>query len=198
MASVIPIPLLRCLVSRRCGGGALTASLSSSSRQALGSSFSSRYMSTTEERQGSTASESGRFSDEIEELIAQAGAKADRGAKAAGSGGSVGSVGDAVDRDETLGGSADDEGLEGQGKAKVSLRAQKFRSMIKKFMPEKKVVVLKVRCWCCFLPAALVCFYCRPWVFRCASHKSCLGARIIFSTSFRCDISAGSSTSAGA
>lgn len=88
---------------------------------------------------------SGRFSDDLEKLIARAGAKADRsGSKtskaAAGEGGAVAvaAADGGLEKGEEDGEGARREGVE------LSARAMKFRAMISKLRPQKKAVVVKV------------------------------------------------------
>lgn len=90
---------------------------------------------------------SGRFSDDLEKLIARAGAKADRNDKspkaaaAAGEDGAL--VGHAAGGELEDGGQEEGGGGEGAGSSELSARAMKFRAMISKLRPQKKAILVK-------------------------------------------------------
>lgn len=92
----------------------------------------------------------GRFSADLEKLIARAGAKADRSGKSskvvasAGEGGAV--VGHAAGGELEGRGQEEDgggKGVEGGGSSELSARAMKFRAMISKLRPQKKAILVK-------------------------------------------------------
>lgn len=93
----------------------------------------------------SSSGGSGRFSDDLEKLISRAGEQVDR---------SSAKKGGAAARE--AGGEASESAAEGEegggGEAvvdsKLSARAMKFRAMISKLRPQKKVVVVKVCVLC--------------------------------------------------
>lgn len=92
---------------------------------------------------------SGRFSDDLEKLIARAGAKADRNdksPKAAAAAGEDGAVVGHAAGGELEGGGQEEgggEGGEGAGSSELSARAMKFRAMISKLRPQKKAILVK-------------------------------------------------------
>ena len=93
---------------------------------------------------------SGRFSDDLEKLIARAGAKADRVGKSSkapaaseNEGAVVGHAADGGQEGSGLQKAGEEEGGEGRGSSELSARAMKFRAMISKLRPQKKPILIK-------------------------------------------------------
>ena len=132
----------------------------------------------------------GRFSDDLEKLIARAGAKVDRSgksSKAVVSAGEEGAVvrhaagGELEGRGQEEDGA--EEGVEGGASSELSARAMKFRAMISKLRPQKKTILVKASImyrslsdWCRVISGTLVpdTWYLVPvpgWV--CTGYMSC-------------------------